>query len=138
LKSGLTYNTNNGTCVLITWRNQLVLFGNLFCNFGVVNMWLFMWHIQDMLAWCTYRPPFRWWPPFWHPLSQIFWCTFPTFSIVTRLWQQPFERFEVTQLDMNVLTIDWNFIQNHFYIYFNFGLQLQLNRRSIIILNLSF
>ncbi len=84
----------HGTCVLNIWRNQLALFGNFFCNFVVINIWLFLWHIQDMLAWCTCRPPFRWWPPFWfcHLLFWIFWCTFLTLSIVTRFQQQPFER----------------------------------------------
>jgi hypothetical protein len=106
-------------CVLVTLRNQLVLFGNLFCNFKVINMWLFLWHIQDMFAWCICRPPFRWWNPFWHPLSHIFWCTFLTLSIVTRFQQQPFERFKPTHLGMNVLAIDWNFLQGHFCIYFN-------------------
>jgi hypothetical protein len=28
-----------------------------------------------------------------------------------RFQQQPFERFELTHLDMNVFTIDWNFFQ---------------------------
>jgi hypothetical protein len=98
----------HGICVLIMWRNQLALFGKLFCNFVVINIWLFLWHIQDMLAWCTCKSPFRWWPPFWfcHPWSWIFWCTFLSLSIVTRFWQQPFEIFEPTHLDMNVLTID--------------------------------
>jgi len=112
LKSGLlTYITNSGTCVLIILRNQLALFGNLFCNFGVINIWLFLWHIQDMLIWCTCRSPFRWWPPFrfCHPLSQKFWCTFLTLFIVMKFRQQPFERFEPTHLEMNVLTINWSF-----------------------------
>jgi hypothetical protein len=59
-------------------------------------------------------------------------------SIVSRFWQQPFERFELTHLDMNVFTIDWNFLQGCFFIYFNSGPQLQLNRRNIIVLNFSF
>ncbi len=41
LQVGLTYTTNSGAYVLINWRNQLALFGNLFCSFGVNNIWLY-------------------------------------------------------------------------------------------------
>jgi hypothetical protein len=87
---------------------------------------LFMWHIYNMLAWCTCTLPFRWWSPFWfcHPSFQIFLYTFSTLSIVMRFRQQPFERFKPTHLDMNVFTIDWNFLQGYFCIYFNLDPQL--------------
>jgi hypothetical protein len=38
LQVGFTYITNSGIYVLINWRNQLALVGNLFCNFGLINI----------------------------------------------------------------------------------------------------
>jgi hypothetical protein len=97
-------------------KEPFVIFGNLFCSFGVINMW----HIQDLFFDVLVGNLLGDGPPSWHPLSQKFWCTFPPLFIVTRFQQQPFEKFEPTLLDMNVFTIDWDFLQGHFCIYINF------------------